>query len=85
VIKRIVGVSMVITRICFYIFIYKYELMKGKQIDYQVLFSAGIIFLGSGTVFLISVSDGVGAGLILLGGSFMIIGGNNKDKWKNKK
>jgi hypothetical protein len=81
----IIGVFTVITRICFYKFNNLSKIMKEKQINYQALFVAGIIFLGAGAMYLISVNSGVGAGLMILGSSFMVIGGKNKDKWKNKK
>jgi hypothetical protein len=58
--------------------------MKEKQVNYQVLFAAGVIFLGAGAVNLIAVNELVGAGLMILGGSFMMVGAKNKDKWKNK-
>jgi hypothetical protein len=83
--KMIIGVSTVITKICFNIFINCCKIMKEKQINYRALFCAGIIFLGSGAVFLISANSGVGAGLMILGCSFMTIGGKNKNKWNNKK
>jgi len=83
--KMIIGVLTVITRICFYKCKNLSKFMKGKQLNYQALFCAGIIFLGAGAMYLISVNSGVGAGLMILGAAFMVIGGKNKDKWKNKK
>jgi hypothetical protein len=59
--------------------------MKGKQMNYQALFASGVIFFCAGAVYMISINSGVGAGLMILGGSFMIIGGKNKSQWKNKK
>jgi len=76
---------MVITEICFYIFINLRKFMRKNQPNYQALFASGVVFFCAGAVFIISVNGGVGAGLMILGGSFMIIGGKNKYKWKNKK
>ena len=58
--------------------------MKKKQPNYRALFASGAVFLSAGAAFMISVNRGVGAGLMILGGSFMIIGGKNKDKWRKK-
>jgi hypothetical protein len=52
--------------------------------DYRALFASGIAFLGAGVVFLTSVNSGVGAGLLIIGAAFMIIGAKNKDKWRKK-
>lgn len=59
--------------------------MRKKQPNYRALFASGVVFFCAGASFMISVSSGVGAGLMILGGSFIIIGGKNKDKWKNKR
>jgi hypothetical protein len=59
--------------------------MRKKQPNYQALFASGVVFLSAGAALTISVNRGVGAGLMILGGSFMIIGGKNKDKWKNNR
>jgi len=53
-----------------------------RQINYQAIFAVGIIFMGTGVVFLSNINAGLGAGLIVLGAVCMIIGGKNKDKWK---
>ena len=74
---------MVITKICFYKLINICKFMKKKQPNYRALFAAGVVFLSAGATFMISVNRGVGAGLMILGSSFMIIGGKNKDKWMN--
>lgn len=44
----------------------------------------GVIFTGAGVVFLSSIKNGVGGGLIVLGIALMIIGGKNKEKWPKK-
>ena len=75
---------MVITKICFYKYINSGKPMKEKQPDYRALFASGVVFLGAGATFMISVNRGVGAGLMVLGCSFIIIGVKNKDRWKNK-
>lgn len=76
---------MVITKICFYKYNYKYKFMKKKQPNYRALFASGAVFFCAGAAITISANSGVGAGLVILGGSFMIIGGKNKDKWKNNR
>jgi len=53
-----------------------------RQINYQAFFAMGIIFIGTGVVFLSSVNAGLGVAFIGLGVVWMIIGGKNKDKWK---
>ena len=53
-----------------------------KQINYKVFFPVGIAFIGAGAVFLASVNEGVGAGLIILGVVYMILGLKNKPKKK---
>jgi hypothetical protein len=83
--KKIIGLSMVITKLCFYIFIDLCKSMKRKQLNYRALFASGVVFFCAGAVFTISVNSGVGAGLVILGCSFMIIGAINKDKWKNNR
>ena len=40
--------------------------------------------MGAGVVFLTSINNGVGAGLMILGAVFMVIGAKNKDKWRKK-
>lgn len=57
---------------------------KKKEINYQAFFISGIIFMGAGAVFAISVNPGIGAALIALGVIWMLIGGKNKDKWGKK-
>ena len=54
---------------------------KKKQINYQAFFIAGIIFMGAGAIFTISVNPGLGAALIGLGVVWMLIGVKHKDKW----
>lgn len=53
-----------------------------KQINYQAFFAIGVVFMGAGVVFLSNINAGLGAGLIVLGAVWMIIGAKNKDKWK---
>ena len=52
--------------------------------NYKALFFSGLTFAGAGVVFMASVNPGVGGGLIVIGITFMIIGGKNKDKWDKK-
>jgi hypothetical protein len=59
--------------------------MRKKQPNYRALFASRVVFFCAGATLMISVNGGVGAGLMILGGSFMIIGGKNKDKWKNNR
>ena len=54
---------------------------KKKLIDYKALFIMGVIFTGTGIVFLTSIKNGVGFGFAGIGITLMIIGGKNKDKW----
>ena len=53
-----------------------------RQINYQAFFAMGIIFMGTGVVFLSNINFGLGVAFIGLGVIWMIIGGRNKDKWK---
>jgi hypothetical protein len=59
--------------------------MRKKQPNYRALFASGVVFFCAGAAFMISVNSGVGAGLVILGSSFMIIGAKNKDKWKKNR
>ena len=63
----------------------KKRILKKRETDYKSLFYMGIVFIGAGVVFMTSVSQGLGVVFLGIGGLFMIIGGKNKDKWKNKK
>lgn len=56
--------------------------MKKREIDYRAFFAIGVVFMGAGVTFLVSVNKGVGAGLIGIGALYMIISVKNKDKWK---
>ncbi len=53
-----------------------------KQINYKGLFFTGITFIAVGVVFMTSVNVGLGVAFIGIGGTFMIIGGKNKNKWE---
>ena len=55
-----------------------------KQPNYLALFSMGIIFVGTGVVFMASVNEGLGAAFMALGCIFMMISVMNKDKWNKK-
>ena len=58
------------------------EKQKKRQINYQAFFAMGIIFMGTGVVFLSSVNAGLGTAFIGLGVVWMVIGGKKRDKWK---
>lgn len=58
---------------------------NNSGIDYYTLFNMGIIFTGTGVVFLTTLSNGVGTGMMGLGIVYMIIGAKHKDEWKIKK
>jgi hypothetical protein len=56
-----------------------------KEKDYQAIFFTGITFIALGVVFMNSVNSELGTIFLGVGGLFMIIGGANKDKWKETK
>ena len=55
-----------------------------KKPNYQVIFAVGIIFMGTGVVFMSSVNPGLGAAFMGLGVVYIIIGAINKKKWPKK-
>ena len=56
-----------------------------KEINYQVFFHIGFIWIPVGVVFMITVNVAFGIALIGLGLLYVAIGLANKDKWKSKK
>jgi len=57
---------------------------KKKQINYKIFFYTGVIWVGTGVVFLSSVNKVLGISFIGLGITFMVISAKNKDKWNKK-
>ena len=53
---------------------------KKKEINYQAFFISGIMFLGAGAIFTISVNPGSGVALMGLGIVWMLIGVKNRYK-----
>jgi hypothetical protein len=47
---------------------------KNQKVNYKALIGAGIAFIGAGIAFMISVNPAIGAGLIGIGITFLIIG-----------
>jgi len=56
-----------------------------KEINYQVFFHIGFIWIPVGVVFMITVNVAFGIALMGLGLLYVAIGLANKDKWKDSK
>lgn len=53
---------------------------KSRQINYKAFLPIGVTFMGAGVVFLTDINKGVGAGLIILGAVYLILGAKHKNK-----
>lgn len=63
-------------------FLQKRKKRNNEDIDYRVIFVMGIILISAGVTFLAALNRGFGAAFMGTGVLFMLIGMNNKDKWK---
>ena len=47
---------------------------QNQKPNYKAFIPIGITFMGAGVTFMVAVSQGIGAGLIVIGVTFMIVG-----------
>jgi uncharacterized membrane protein HdeD (DUF308 family) len=59
--------------------------MKKKKVNYKAFPYVGIIYIASGTVFLIAVNRAIGIALIALGIIYIVLGANKLKKKLSKK
>jgi hypothetical protein len=57
---------------------------KLKELNYQVFFNVGIIWIPVGVVFMITINNVMGIAFMALGISYMAIGLANRNKWEKK-
>ena len=55
-----------------------------KEVNYQVFYYLGFIWIPIGIVFMISVNVAIGVAFMGLGASYIAIGLANKDKWQKE-
>jgi hypothetical protein len=55
-----------------------------KEKNYKPMFYMGIIFMGTGVIFMTSINLAVGAAFLGLGVTYMILGSKNKEKVERK-
>ena len=81
----IVALAAIIGLVLMFVLWKKKKEEQTKEIDYQVFFSIGIIWIPAGIVFLMTINPALGFAFIALGVSYLAIGLANKDKWKKKR
>ena len=47
---------------------------QNQKPNYKAFIPIGIVFMGAGVTFMVAVNAGVGAGLIVIGAAYMVIG-----------